>query len=120
MNMLAGTWTGGGLQIDGSDVVLPMPRSAAAIATKTILGIRPESLTMEETGHPFPLLVDVSELTGPELIVTGRVGSQKVVASLSTRQKVKPGEMVVLRLASDQIHLFDSDTGQRVRDDHLH
>jgi len=120
MNMLAGTWTGGGLQIDGSDVVLPVPRSAAATDAKVILGIRPEALTMEETGHPFPLLVDVSELTGPELIVTGRVGSQKVVASLSARQKVNPGEMLVLGLAPDQIHLFDTDTGQRVHDDHHH
>ncbi len=120
MNMLTGTWAPGGLQIDGSDVRLSLPRPATATAGKITLGIRAEALRDGDTGPTFPLLVDVIELTGPELIVTGRVGSQKVVASLPARRHVNPGDTLAMQLAVDQVHLFDQTTGQRVNDDHHH
>jgi len=118
MNMLAGTWTGAGLVIDGAEGGLPVPRPAAATANRITLGIRAEALSGQDAGHPFPLQVDVAELTGPELIVTGRIGGQKVVASLPARTRVNPGDVLALRLPQDHIHLFDSETGRRVNDDH--
>jgi multiple sugar transport system ATP-binding protein len=117
MNMLTGTWVSGGLQIDGSDLVLPVPRPAAAAAATITLGIRAEALQDVGSGHVVPLLVDVAELTGPELIVTGRIGGQKVVASLPARRKLNPGDTLLMRVNADQIHLFDQTTGRRVNDD---
>ena len=117
MNMLAATWVADGLRIDGSDVTLPIERPHSAKADKITLGIRAEALHDGAEGCEFPLLIEVSELTGPELIVTGRLGSQNVVASFPARRKLHIGETLALRLAPDQLHLFDVETGMRVNDD---
>ncbi len=117
MNMLAGTWSSGGLQIDGSDLVLPLQRPKAAKGDKVTLGIRPEALTLGAEGASLPLRIDVSELTGPELIVTGRIGSQRLVASFPARHRIDPGATLALHLPPDQAHFFDVATGLRLNDD---
>ncbi|MBC7738482.1 MAG: sn-glycerol-3-phosphate ABC transporter ATP-binding protein UgpC [Candidatus Saccharibacteria bacterium] len=117
MNMLAATWTEGGLRIDGSDVTLPLPRPNAAKAATVTLGIRAESLNDGAAGYSLPLMIEVCELTGPEMIVTGRVGIQKLVASFPARRKLQVGETIAITLAPDQVHLFDDETGKRVNDD---
>jgi len=117
MNMLDATWALDGLRIDGSDVTLPIERPFAAKAEKITLGIRAEALHDGAVGLTFPLMIEVSELTGPELIVTGRLGTQKVVASFPARRKLAIGETLTLRLAPDQLHLFDARTGMRVNHD---
>ena len=117
MNMLAGQWVSGGVEIDGSDLVLPLPRPKAAKAEKVTLGIRPEALTLGASEAILPLRIDVSELTGPELIVTGRIGAQRLVASFPARHRIDPGATLALHLAPDQAHFFDVDTGMRLNDD---
>jgi multiple sugar transport system ATP-binding protein len=117
MNLLNSVWRDGGLRIDGSDVVLPIPRPARATAEKTILGIRPEALNQTGEGVSMPLQIDVAELTGPDLIVTGRIGTQRLVASLPARQRVDPGVTLTLSLPPDQVHFFDVETGLRLNDD---
>ncbi|MGV8989142.1 MAG: ABC transporter ATP-binding protein [Cypionkella sp.] len=117
MNMLAATWHDGGLEIDGSDLVLQVPRPTAAKAKKVTLGIRPEALNDGVEGAKLPLQVDVAELTGPELIVTGHIGTQRLVASFPARRRVNPGTTLALRLPTDQAHFFDVETGMRLNDD---
>ncbi len=117
MNLLNAVWRDGGLRIDGSDVVLPIPRPERAKADKTILGIRPEALNQTGEGVSMPLQIDVAELTGPDLIVTGRIGTQRLVASLPARQRVDPGVTLTLSLPPDQVHFFDVETGLRLNDD---
>ena len=119
MNMLSAAWADGGLRIDGSEVTLPMQRPNAATAPTITLGIRAEALDYGAAGYSLPMTVEVCELTGPELIVTGRVGPQKLVASFPARRKVQMGETLALTLAQDQVHLFDDATGKRVNDDNL-
>ena len=117
MNMLAATWAAGGLRIDGSDVTLRLQRPNAAKAATVTLGIRAESLNDGAAGYSLPLMIEVCELTGPEMIVTGRVGTQKLVASFPARRKLQVGETIAITLAPDQVHLFDDETGKRVNDD---
>jgi multiple sugar transport system ATP-binding protein len=117
MNMLAGVWRAEGLQLDGSDLVLPLARPKAAKAEKVILGLRPEALHLGAEGASLPLQIDVSELTGPELIVTGRIGTQRLVASFPARHRLAAGETLALRLPADQAHFFDPETGMRLNDD---
>ncbi len=117
MNMLAGIWREGGLQINGLDRMLDLPRPKAAKADKITLGIRPEALQLGNDGISLPLRVDVSELTGPELIVTGKIGTQRLVASFPARHRIDTGELLDLRLPADQAHFFDVETGKRLNDD---
>ena len=119
MNMLTAVWQDGGLRIDGFDAVLPLARPTRAKAGRVILGIRPEALQLGAEGVPLPLRIDVSELTGPELIVTGHIGTQRLVASFPARNKIEPGTTLALRLAPDQAHFFDVETGERLNDDSL-
>jgi multiple sugar transport system ATP-binding protein len=117
MNMLNATWMGDGLRIDGSDITVPVKRPARAKGGRVMLGLRPEALHDAEDGFPLPLQVEVAELTGPELIVTGTIGGQKLVASLPARRWVDTGTSLVLRLPIDQMHLFDVESGQRLNED---
>ena len=117
MNMLAATWAEGGLRIDGSEVILPLRRPRAAQAEQIVLGLRPEAAHDGSLGLALPIDVDVAELTGPELIVTGQVGPQTVVVSLPARRPIRAGETLHLRVDPDQLHLFDRVTGKRVNDD---
>ena len=117
MNMLTATWVKGGLRIDGSDITLAIQRPPAAQAATITLGIRAEALQDSEKGLPLGLVIEVAELTGPDLIVTGLLGTQKLVASVPARRRLQIGETLALRLAPDQLHLFDVETGLRVNDD---
>jgi len=117
MNMLACTWATGGLRIDGSEVTLPVERPKAAQKDKVLLGLRPEALHEGAEGIDVPLHVDVTELTGPEQILTGRIGSQRLVASLQARRAIRAGEGLSLKIEADHVHLFEIESGKRVADD---
>jgi multiple sugar transport system ATP-binding protein len=56
--------------------------------------------------------VDVVENLGSELQVYLTAGGRNVVATLNPRSRVREGQKVRLFVDSDQIHLFDTDTGK--------
>ncbi len=105
----------------GRIIVPPLYSEAArAAAGKNLtFGIRPSHLEdaalMGENGanrSSLDAMVDVVENLGNELQVyfttdNGRSG----VATLNTRSRVTQGQQVKLYVESDQIHLFDTDTG---------
>jgi multiple sugar transport system ATP-binding protein len=55
--------------------------------------------------------VDVVENLGSELQVYLTSGGRNIVATLNPRSRVREGSKVRLYVDSDQIHLFDTDTG---------
>lgn len=120
MNMLDCTWQDGGLRIDRSDVFIPFASPLSPRIGKVTLGLRPETLGEDSQGIGLPMLVEVAELTGPELIVTGRIGGQKIVATFPARRQVRVGETLTLTVTQDQIHLFDAASGVRLSDDSRH
>ncbi len=69
------------------------------------------------TVPPLPLIdavVDVVENLGNELQVYFNTGGHNAVATLNPRSQVAAGDKVRLYVDSDQIHLFDSDTGESI------
>ncbi len=72
-----------GLTIDGTDTVLPLPPGAETIAIgkPLIAGIRPEALKIDGDGVALPVTIEVTELTGPEIIVTGSLAGQRILAA---------------------------------------
>ncbi len=58
--------------------------------------------------------VDVVENLGNELQVYLTAGDKTLIATLDPRSRVIPGNKVKLFVDSDQIHLFDSNTGEAV------
>jgi multiple sugar transport system ATP-binding protein len=115
MNMLDVTVKGGQLNIDGSSVTLPMParfRSFAKDGQKLTLGIRPETMRLDGSGLSIEAKAEVAELTGPELVVTALVGTQRIMASLPPRSNIAEGTIMRLAFDEDAAHLFDPQTGR--------
>ena len=120
MNMLDATVADGIAHIDGSLSGIPLPRElleSAGKARDVIIGIRPESLTLAveaETWIGIEAKVEVVELTGPELVATSTIGSQRLTASLPPRSPVAVGTSQLFNIDASALHIFNKATGKRV------
>ncbi len=87
---------------------------------EVVLGIRPEDLHYEEiVSDTYPKLVvdynvEVSELTGHELILHGVVEGQEVVAKVSSRYDIANHSNIKLTLDGSKVHFFDKETTKRI------
>ncbi|WP_025660657.1 sn-glycerol-3-phosphate ABC transporter ATP-binding protein UgpC [Rhizobium sp. IBUN] len=116
MNLLNATVRGSEVQIEGSDIVLPLPGGLQAEprdGQKLIVGIRPEALRLGSSGLTLPAKCEVAELTGPELVVTAFAGTQRIMACLPPRTTLENGQMLTLTFDPQAIHLFNAETGLR-------
>jgi multiple sugar transport system ATP-binding protein len=116
MNLLQATVDNGALAIDGSDCRVALPAALTSVpenGQKLILGIRPEALSLAGGGTAITARCDVAELTGPELVATAFVGTQRIMASLPPRTMLSSGEEMELFFDAEAIHLFDPETGLR-------
>ncbi|GCE26943.1 glycerol-3-phosphate ABC transporter ATP-binding protein [Dictyobacter alpinus] len=97
-------------------------RARAAAGRNLTFGIRPvhledAALVGGENGEVQSSLdasVDVVENLGNELQVYLTTGGKNIVATLDPRARVVAGNKIRLYVDSDQIHLFDSDTGESI------
>jgi multiple sugar transport system ATP-binding protein len=94
-------------------------RARAAAGKDLTFGIRPVHLedaaiigSDVATQSSIDGAVDVVENLGNELQVYLTAGDKTIVATLDPRSRVIPGNKVKLYVDSDQIHLFDSNTGE--------
>jgi multiple sugar transport system ATP-binding protein len=76
------------------------------------LGIRPEHLRLDAGGLQAEVLV--VEPTGSETQVALRLGEQELVGVFRERIPMNPGDMIGISISSDQAHLFDAESGQRL------
>jgi multiple sugar transport system ATP-binding protein len=115
MNLLAATAGEGGLQIDGTDIVVTVPGlESAARGRRQVLGIRPEAIGKAGGALSLSARCEVAELTGPELVVTAMVGNQRIVAALPASTKLQAGDAIVLSADPAAFHVFDAQTEQRL------
>ncbi len=112
MNFLKGAAKGdGSVEIGGTR--LPVAgRHTVADGQQVVYGIRPEHLELANDG--FPAKIAVIEPTGSETMVVVRMGETEMVALFRERHQFAPGQTVHLRPRVEQVHLFDSESGQRV------
>ncbi len=106
-------------QVEVPTLYAPSARDAAG--KNLILGIRPEHLAdwsllpeNERTGSSLTAPVEVVEHLGSELLVYMTVQDKQMVARVDPRSKATIGQTIKLHIDSDQIHLFDADTGQAI------
>jgi multiple sugar transport system ATP-binding protein len=117
MNLLDAEIAEGGLRIAGSDIVLGLDPATLALlpaGRRLVLGIRPESIRPDGPGSPLTVRCEVTELTGPELIVSGAIGSGRLVASLPPRTPAAPGADIRLVVDPQALHVFDAETEARL------
>ncbi len=106
-------------QVEVPPLYAPGARDAAG--KNLILGIRPEHLSdwsllpeNERTGSSITAPIEVVEHLGSELLVYMTVQGKQMVARVDPRSKASIGQSIKLHVDSDQIHLFDADTGQAI------
>ncbi|MDX3974348.1 sn-glycerol-3-phosphate ABC transporter ATP-binding protein UgpC [Shinella sp.] len=115
MNLLSATAGEGGVRIDGTDIAVPVPGlETVASGRRLVLGLRPEAIGTSGQGLPLAARCEVAELTGPELVVTATIGSQRLVATLPASAKVQAGDEIALSADPALFHVFDAETEQRL------
>jgi multiple sugar transport system ATP-binding protein len=109
--------------LDGSGFSLPVPpelRGSPALSpgAAVIVGIRPENLHRlgagsRPEGPRLPLVADVIEPLGDEVIVHARLEDTVVICKLGPRESPLMGERFDARVDLDRVHVFDAATEMR-------
>ncbi len=117
MNFLPVTLQGSGdavtLVAEGLNVPLPSDFTGVVSGSTAIMGIRPEHLDLQATGPAGTLQgkADVVEYLGNEELIHVSAGGNDVVAVVDSAYRVKPGDVLDLKVPLDKIHLFDPESG---------
>ena len=110
-----------GDQVSGEGITLPIPtryRGGLNGSTDLVAGFRPEHLEIGEFPNSATIRAnaDVVEFLGDEelLHVTVQGHEGDVVAVVSSEHRVKPGDVIDLKLPLEKLHLFDAASGDAV------
>jgi multiple sugar transport system ATP-binding protein len=119
MNFINGERDGNTVKGDG--VELPVPtryRGGLDGTSKVVAGFRPEHLELGEIPNSATIRAkaDVVEFLGDEelLHVTVQGHEGDIVAVVSSENRVKPGDVLDLKLPLEKLHLFNQETGDAI------
>jgi len=87
-------------------------KTAPGVRPGTILGIRPEHLTLDADG--WSVQVEYVELLGAERLIYGRIGEEQLIMR-TDESEASPAAGDTLRIAArqDKLHWFDAGSGKR-------
>jgi multiple sugar transport system ATP-binding protein len=110
--------TSDGTNVAGDGMSFPIPtryRAGLTGAKDLVAGFRPEHLTIGEVPNSATIRAkaDVVEFLGDEELLHVSVAGHDtdVVAVVSSENRVKPGDIIDLKLPLEKLHLFDRTTG---------
>jgi len=120
MNLIEGTAAGGQVKLGGYSV--PVDAAASAKANgKVTIGVRPEAWRVvgpNEGG--LPVEVAVVEELGADGFVYGTSDVEgaphDIIVRVSARQQVRKGDVLHVTTDPHQVHVFDTETGERLSD----
>jgi multiple sugar transport system ATP-binding protein len=107
----------------GQVVIPPLYRQQAreAAGKKLTLGIRPEHFedaalhpAESRNGSTMTAPVEIIEHLGSEIMVYMTGKNKQIVARLDPRSGARMGQPLTLHVQSDNVHLFDNDTGEAI------
>ncbi len=115
MNLLQVTVKNNRLHIDGTECSLAVPERFKDKITdqqKLILGLRPEALRYSDAAQAkLTVSAEIGELTGPEIIVSARLGQQRMTLSLPPQMQISSGKHLPLDFDDSAIRLFNPQDG---------
>ncbi|HET7476919.1 MAG TPA: sn-glycerol-3-phosphate ABC transporter ATP-binding protein UgpC [Dermatophilaceae bacterium] len=102
----------------------PVDRDHLAGASQHVtLGVRPEDLSLSETGGGLEITVDMVEELGADAYIYGTpkgadptIDHKPIVARVDGRRPPQKGQTVTLSPTSGHVHVFNADTGLRIGD----
>ncbi|MDE1180154.1 sn-glycerol-3-phosphate ABC transporter ATP-binding protein UgpC [Paraburkholderia sp.] len=101
---------------DGSEIAVPRDAAQSSMAkagAKITLGVRPEHIAIFG-GEGVPMEIDVTEPTGAETHLYGKIGGNVWCVTTRQRAQFEPGQRVMLDLPAAHMHLFDTASGRRL------
>ena len=120
MNLIEGVAANGQAKI-GEYLVPVDPAASNKMKGNVTVGVRPEAwriVSQEEGG--LPVKVTVVEELGADAYVYGTSGVEgtphDIIVRIGGRQSVQKGETIYVTTDPNQVHVFDTDTGERLSD----
>ena len=118
MNFMDLTLSGDTLSGPGFTTPLPVRFKAANAAASLVGGFRPEHFELGEVPNSITIRAkaDVVEFLGDDELLHCTVAGHEgdIVAVVGSENRVKPGDVLDLKLPFDKLHLFDKETGNAV------
>ncbi|MFE8698653.1 ABC transporter ATP-binding protein [Cytobacillus sp. FJAT-53684] len=126
MNFITGNLEDHGFKVGKTRLAIPEERmkdlrERGYVGKQLILGVRPEDIHNKSTlvessdGAVISAQVDVSELTGAELMIYSSIEGQNFVARLDANTNVQSGQIINLAFNMNKILFFDAETELRIR-----
>jgi multiple sugar transport system ATP-binding protein len=115
MNYVEGTLRSQGeprLELAGGQSILLSRMPDGSNGRKVVFGIRPEEIRIAGEGVDARLIV--VEPTGSETLLSIDFAGQELTCLLRERAGLSPGQEVKLSFASEAVHFFDPETGERI------
>jgi multiple sugar transport system ATP-binding protein len=118
MNFFDVTLSSGRLRNDDFAVTLSDAAESAASGRgpEFVMGIRPEEILSgeEAANHPdsFDIDVNVVEPLGDVTYLYTEFGGTEATVSVDRNTEIEPGDTVTIAFPTDEVHLFDTDTGE--------
>jgi len=111
------TGTSDKLEIVGPSIILPMPpqfrESVGVAGRQLIVGFRPEHLILGPVSGGSATVnakAEVVEYLGNEELIHASGDGRDIVAVIDSSYRVRPGDMLEMRVPLERIQLFDPDT----------
>ncbi len=98
--------------VSESGLKLPLPEVTAQEGQEIIYGVRPEHIQIGKGGVDMEVVV--VEPTGSETQIFAKSGKDLVDALVKERISARPGSKMGFMINSDDVHLFDKKTEQRI------
>jgi multiple sugar transport system ATP-binding protein len=109
--------TDGAVALQGSNITVPVPAqfkdSIGETGHQLIVGFRPEHLVLGPlTGATATVnaKAEVVEYLGNEELIHASGAGRDIVALVDSSYRVRPGDMLELRISLDRVQLFDPET----------
>lgn len=126
MNFINGVLEENGFIVGNTTLAIPedkfkVLRDKSYVGKNIILGVRPEdiqndaSFIQSSKRSAISVQVDVSELTGAELMIYSSIEGQNFVARIDANTPVQSGQKIELALNMNKVHFFDAETEVRIR-----
>jgi multiple sugar transport system ATP-binding protein len=119
MNVLTGTLkrSNGTAWVEtGNNLRLPLsPAAAGADGQKVVYGVRPEHFALSDAPEALAGTVEVVEQTGIDVLVFVRYDGSPLCCLFRERHGFTPGQPIRLMPQLSAVHLFDAQSGERIR-----
>jgi multiple sugar transport system ATP-binding protein len=109
-----------GERLSDGEMTLPIPpthKDSVTSGSKYVVGFRPEHLELGEVSGPTGTIrgnAEVVEYLGNEELLHVNAAGREIVAIVDSSHRVRPGDVVDLKIPLDKLHLFDASSGAAI------